>query len=256
MADQVWRPPPDHLPQKKDQVHVWRVVLDQPGSHVQDLQRTLTDDERVRAKQFHFGKHRDRFIVARAMLRVILGRYLDIAPGEVQFCYNPYGKPALAHGSGAAGLRFNLSHSHRVALYAVTCGREVGVDIEYIQPAVTEEGIAERFFSPREVIDLRALPPRLQTRAFFACWTRKEAFIKANGKGLSMPLDQFDVSVNPEEPAALLSVNGASRQASHWRLQDIPVGDGFAAAIAVEGHAWRMKCWQYEVQSPAANGSA
>jgi len=150
-------------------VHVWRAALDVPESQVRSLWDTLTADERQRAERYIFEKDRTHFVVARGLLRVLLGRYLRQDPPHLRFTYGPHGKPALATDTGRATLCFNVSHSHGLALYAVTRGREVGVDVERIRPEVAQEKIAERFFSPREVTVLRALPTPLQATAFFAC---------------------------------------------------------------------------------------
>ena len=130
-------------------------------------------------------------------------------------------------------------------LYAITRGRKIGIDVERIGRDLKGDAIAERFFTPREVAMLRALPPDMQTQGFFACWTRKEAYVKARGDGLSLPLDQFDVSVAPEEPAALLHTKGDPSEASRWSLKDLTPGPGYAAALAVEGDAWLLRCWQW-----------
>ena len=150
-------------------MHVWRAALDVPESQVRNLWDTLTADERQRAERYIFEKDRTHFVVARGLLRVLLGRYLRQDPPHLRFTYGPHGKPALATDTGRATLCFNVSHSHGLALYAVTRGREVGVDVERIRPEVAQEKIAERFFSPREVTVLRALPTPLQATAFFAC---------------------------------------------------------------------------------------
>ena len=178
--------------------------LDLREPAVQHLWQLLAPDEQARAERFIFHKDRTHFVVARGLLRVLLGRYLQRHPQHLHFCYGPHGKPELAPDMGDDTLCFNVSHAHGLALYAVTRQRDLGVDVEHVRPGFAEEHIAERFFSPREVAVLRALPVALQSTAFFACWTRKEAFIKARGDGLSLPLDQFDVAFAPGEPAALL----------------------------------------------------
>lgn len=205
--------------------------------------RVLSADEHERAERFHFRNDRNHFIAARGLLRLLLSRYLDLPPQQLSFSYSPYGKPALAGESERASLRFNVSHSHGVALYAFTLEREVGVDVEYIRQDVVNESIAEHFFSAQEVASLRALPAEVQPQAFFNCWTRKEAFIKARGEGLSFPLDQFDVSLVPEEPAALISIRNNPLEASRWSLQTLPIEEGYVAALAVAGHDWRLECW-------------
>jgi 4'-phosphopantetheinyl transferase len=204
----------------------------------------LSADEHERAERFRFRKDREHFIAARGLLRILLGRYLDLPPRQLSFSYSPYGKPQLAGVSGGAALRFNVSHSHGIALYAVALGREIGVDVEYIRREVVGESIAEHFFSAREVASLRALPAEMQPQAFFNCWTRKEAFIKAIGEGLSFPLDEFDVSLVPDEPAALLNTRNGPLEAARWSLQALPVDEGYVAALAVEGHEWRLECWR------------
>lgn len=245
LCDDLWRCPPADLVLADDDVHVWRASLNPSAEHVRDLQRTLTPDEQERAARFRFQRDRDHFIVARGVLRAILGRYLGVEPSQLRFCYSSYGKPALAEKFGRKKLNFNLAHSHELALYAVTRGRTVGIDLEYMRADLAGEQIAERFFSPREVAVLRTLPRNKQEEAFFNCWTRKEAYVKAIGEGLSMPLDQFDVSLVPGEPALLVSTHKDPREAARWSLRALAPGSGYVAALAVEGHTWRLTCWQW-----------
>lgn len=239
----VWQPAPTRLTLGPEDVHVWRVALDLGESVVQRLWQLLAPDERARAERYVFRKDRTHFLVARGLLRVLLGRYLRCHPQHLHFRYGPHGKPELAPDLGGDTLRFNVSHSHGLALYAITLARDIGVDVEHVRPGFAEEGIAERFFSPREVAVLRALPVTLQTMAFFACWTRKEAFIKARGDGLSLPLDQFDVAFAPGEPAALLSTAWDPHEAVRWTLRDLAPGPDYMGAVAVAGQAWQLACW-------------
>ncbi|MDY7076351.1 MAG: 4'-phosphopantetheinyl transferase superfamily protein [Chloroflexota bacterium] len=243
--DRWWLHPPTNLTIANDKVHVWRASLDLAAVHIRELECTLASDERERAERFRFHKDRVRFIVAHGLLRAILGRYVGVEPSQLRFCYSSHGKPALAWEFEGGVIRFNLSHSHKLALYAVTCGREVGIDLEYIRADLAGEQIVRQFFSPREVADLQALPADMQTAAFFNCWTRKEAYIKARGEGLSLPLDQFAVSLAPGEPAVLLSTAGDSSEAARWSLQALYPGTGYVAALAVEGHSWRLESWQW-----------
>lgn len=185
-----------------------------------------------------------RFIVARAMMRAILGRYLKLSPEELRFDYSFYGKPTLAGDFGAHTLCFNLSHSNGLSLLAVTLGRRIGIDLEYVRAEMASEEIAERLFSTGEVRALRQLPRERQTEAFFNCWTRKEAYIKAIGEGLSFPLDRFTVSLLPGHSAALLDVLENPQECARWSLQELSPGSGYVAAVAVEGHDWRLRCWQ------------
>lgn len=210
---------------------------------MQCLWQFLVPGEQARAERFIFPKDRTHFVVARGLLRVLLGRYLQRYPQHLYFDYGPHGKPELAPDTGDGSLHFNVSHSHGLALYAITRQRDIGVDVEHVRPGFAEEHIAERFFSPREVAVLRALPVALQSTAFFACWTRKEAFIKARGDGLSLPLDQFDVAFAPGKPAALLYTAWDSHEAARWTLRDLAPGVGYMGAVAVAGHAWQLACW-------------
>jgi 4'-phosphopantetheinyl transferase len=188
----------------RNEVHVWRASLDEFSPQRDNFLHTLAAEEQTRAERFYFQTDCGRFINAHGILRAILGLYLNRAPNCLSFCYSSYGKPALTRESGGDAIRFNMSHSRGVALYAVTRGREIGIDLEFIRSDLEVEQIAERFFSRSEIATLRALPTDLQKYAFFLCWTRKEAYIKARGEGLSLPLDQFDVSLIPGEPAELL----------------------------------------------------
>jgi 4'-phosphopantetheinyl transferase len=240
-----WHPPPEILRLKSDEVHVWYAALDLTVSRVQSLWYLLSADEQKRAERFRFQKDQNRYIVARGLLRTILGRYLNREPNQLQFCYTPYGKPALVGESGKYALRFNVSHSLDLALYAITRGRELGVDLECLRPNLVDQRIAERFFSPREVAALCTLPATMRQEAFFACWARKEAYLKARGEGLRLGLDQFDVSLVPGEPAALLGASGDPQEALRWSLQELFPRSGYAAALAVEGHEWRLTCWQW-----------
>lgn len=243
--DTSWTSPPKKLTLRNDEVHVWRAALDVQASQVQSLRRTLTTDERARAVRFHFQKDREHFIVARGLLRAILGRYLAVEPSQLRFSYSLYGKPSLTRESGGGDLCFNLSHADGLALYAVTRGRQLGIDLECVRAELADKQVAERFFSPREVAELRTFSGSMLPQAFFNCWTRKEAYIKARGEGLSVPLNQFDVSLAPGEPAALLS-SSCDDQAFRWSLVALNPAAGYVAALAVEGHGWLLKCWQWQ----------
>lgn len=240
----LWSPPPAELVLSSDDVHVWCASLDQSASSLRRLAQTLSADEQVRAGRFYFERDRKHFIAGRGLLRTILGRYLRIEAERLQFCYGPRGKPTLAETYGGM-LRFNVSHSHGVALYAVTLGREVGVDIERVRSLADADQIAERFFSARENAVFCALAPGQKDEAFFNCWTRKEAYIKATGDGLARPLDEFDVSFVPGEPASLLYVEGDPQETIRWSLRALTPALDYAAALVVEGGGWRLTCWQW-----------
>lgn len=243
-TDLRWPPPPDTPVLVHDEVHVWRASLDLPASEVLDLHQTLTPDELQRAGRFRFRKDRDRFIAARGLLRAILGRYLNADPARLRFSYGPNGKPYLADTTNVNGLAFNLSRRDGLALYAITSGREVGIDLERIRDDLEPEKIAERFFSPREIAALQAAPAHTRREVFFTYWACKEAFIKALGTGLSFPLDQFEVVSTTNRPEVLLSIEKDQEEAARWSLRTLPTDFGYVAALAVEGHSFWLECCQ------------
>jgi 4'-phosphopantetheinyl transferase len=240
-----WHAPPENVELADDEVHVWRASLDLPTSRVESLWQTLGDDEQRRALRFYFKRDRTRFIVRRGLRRAILGCYLARSPASLCFCYNTYGKPALDVSYELEPLSFNVSYTNGLALYVIARNRAIGVDIEYIRKDIEYEAIAEYFFSPAERSVLQALPITLRQTAFFTFWTRKEAYVKAHGEGLSLPLDQFDVTLDPGETGKLPNVNNNPNEAARWSLCDLSPGHGCIAALVVEGCGWRLACWQW-----------
>ena len=233
-------------------VHVLRVDLNQSLAIVDRCRQLLSADEQDRADRFHFESDRQHFIVTRGCLREMLARYLDIGVGAqtIQLSYASHGKPELATSySQPLPLKFNLAHSGDLALYAFTRVREIGVDLEQMRPDFTGDEIARRFFSSNEVVRLTGLPASVRHEAFFNCWTRKEAFIKAKGIGLSLPLDQFDVTLAPGEAAALLFTRWEETEALRWSLKALDVGLGYVAALAVAGHDWELTCMEVNPKS-------
>ena len=224
---------------------MWQAALDVPAAQAHALTEVLSADEWERAHRFVIERDRRRFIVCRGVLRSILGRYLGAVPSSLRFRYSPHGKPALSSVSGEHPLRFSVSHAEDTALYGVTLQRGIGVDIESVRAEFAGDDIAERVFSRREILALRTLSPADRPQAFFRCWTRKEAYIKARGEGFSLPLSRFDVSIFPDEPAALLSVSDDPQETARWSLRDLPAGPGYVAAIAVEGQDWLLRCWRW-----------
>lgn len=247
MEKNVYWQPPSALALAADEIHVWLAPLEQPVECVQQFLTTLAPDERERAARFYFEKDRRHFIVARGILRALLGGYLQVPASSLHFTYNPYGKPILDLPDRSPALSFNLSHSHEMALYAFTYGREIGADIEYMRPLAFDEylQLAQHHFSPRECATLRALPAAERKQAFFNCWTRKEAYIKARGKGLSLPLDSFDVSLAPNEPAELLASREAPYTVTDWTLRALTVPNEYAAALMAEGRSWHVRYWKW-----------
>jgi len=230
---------------QQGEVHVWLADLNHSRFADRDIDCILSQEERERVARFYFQRDRDQFIAGRAMLRLILGRYLNMNPRRLQFNQGPHGKPALATERGSDALRFNLAHSHGVALCAVARGRDIGVDVERVNADVNVDLIAERFFSQREIAALRLLPQEKKLTAFFTCWVRKEAYVKARGDGLAMDLDSFSVSLSPGEPAALLDVQGHPEEAHAWSLEQLDFAPSYAAALAVRADECRVRCWEF-----------
>jgi 4'-phosphopantetheinyl transferase len=246
--EQLWLEGPERPLAREGEAHVWRAGLEPGGPALRRLWEMLSADERRRADRFHFRRDREHFVAARGGLREILGRYTGAAPGSLRFSYDGFGKPSLSGPApgveaGGAPPRFNVSHSGGVALYAVTAGREVGVDIERVREDFAGLDIARNFFSPDEVAALSALPAGERAAAFFDCWTRKEAYIKARGQGLSHPLHLFTVSLTPGRPAALLRTDDDPAEAARWSLVELFPGEGYRAALAVEGEVSSLRCW-------------
>jgi 4'-phosphopantetheinyl transferase len=219
------------------EVHVWNANLDVFEAQAATLQATVSADELHRASKFYFERDRRHYIVARGILRSILASYLGTEAARIEFRYSMYGKPELAKPAGS-GLHFNVSHSESVALYAFAIGRRIGIDVERIRDDFDFELIAKRSFSLFEHAALKRMPATERRRAFFVCWTRKEAYIKALGTGLNHPLHQFDVSV--DEPAMLLNVRGEPGAPQLWDMKNVHAAPRYVGAVAAEGREWPM----------------
>lgn len=237
-----WTSPPDKLNLNTNQVDVWRVSLNNLPDSVQSAESTLSDDESQGATRFRFDADRHRFTVSHIALRDVLSRYLHIEPGEINFTVGEYGKPVITSN---LKLDFNLSHSGDYALIAVAREHKVGVDVELFRDNMEVEKIAHRFFSEKENAELMSLSSEQQQIGFFNCWTRKEAYIKAHGLGLSLPLDSFDVSLTPNESAVLRATRPNPDEASRWTLLSLDVEDHYAGAVAVEGRDLDFRFWDW-----------
>jgi 4'-phosphopantetheinyl transferase len=222
------------------EVHIWQADLDALSSRAELSQLLLSEDEQQRADRFKFDRDRKRYAAGRQFLRALLSAYLQTDLNGIGFDYSPNGKPSLGNGHNAGGIRFNVSHSDKIAVFAFVRGREVGVDIEQIHPNISVKEIAGRFFSQAERAGLAAVPEELKQQAFFLCWTRKEAFVKAKGDGLSLPLDQFDVSLRPGQPAQLLGTRPDPAERNRWSMWELNAGPDYAAALVVEGEGMRV----------------
>jgi 4'-phosphopantetheinyl transferase len=213
-------------------IHLFYADVDSFSPYVGILRETLSDKEHARAMRFHFQKDKDGYVITRGLLRVMLGGYANTEPGNLLLVNGPHGKPMLDGESNPDSVRFSVSHCGRRALYAFARGRELGVDLEKIRPDFSCEKISDRFFSPREAAFIRAVPEHERAETFFAYWTLKEAFLKGTGKGLSLPLDGFELS---HDPPKVLSIGGDRGAASRWSVRNVRLEPGYAAALAVEG---------------------
>jgi 4'-phosphopantetheinyl transferase len=238
---QAWCQPPEELPWPYGEVHVWRATLAWPDIAAHRLEQYLSADERDRMERFRFERDRRRYLVGRGLLRSLLGRYLDVAPQDLRFETTAAGKPHLASGQGQ--LQFNLAHSGEYVLIAIADGRAVGIDVEEVRDNFDTGQLATQFFSPHEQREFEMLTGRARIEAFFECWTRKEAYVKARGEGLSLPLGQFDVSLRAGEPARLIATRPDPAEVTRWQLCELDVADGCKAALVVEGQGWTLRLW-------------
>ena len=234
----------DGLRLKEGEVLLWTAELDSvTETRLEQLARLLSQDEEQRASRFRFERDRTRFIVCRGILREILGTYLQRDPERINFDYGPQGKPYLERSDGQTGgsLYFNVSHSSGWAIYALGFG-EVGVDLEFVKPIPEMQALVDQHFSVAERSAFASVSPDLKLKAFYSCWTRKEAYVKACGGGLRMPLDQFDVSVDPTSPARLLSAGGVSGDCLPWALHSFDLSAGAVGALVCRGESEPCLC--------------
>lgn len=210
------------------EVHSWCVPLDVPPDAYDILHASLSCEERTRSARFRSEQDRRRFVVAHGALRGLLGRYLGIHPGQVRLVADASGKPELSPEFGSR-LRFNLSHSAGLALIAIAADADIGVDVEYVRPSPEYADIARDFFSAEEVQQLTGFPDHLDAEAFLRCWTQKEAYVKARGEGLAIPLSSFSV---PHVPGA-------------WSLYTLQPAPGYVGALAIERKGWRLRQWHW-----------
>jgi 4'-phosphopantetheinyl transferase len=232
----------------RDAVHLWRAQLDLDPGALAGLEATLAPDEREAAGRFVFPRDRRRFLAARGVLRALLGAYLRTPPAAIRLAYGAHGKPSVLEPPSK--IEFNVAHSGETALYAVALARRVGVDLELIRMDVECDALAERFFSPRERAALAALAAADRRRAFFDCWARKEAYLKARGDGLSTPLDTFSVSLDPRGGAAVLETVDGPEERARWSVVPVPPVREYAAALVVEGVA-RVVAYVWDAGSRA-----
>ena len=217
---------------KAEEIDIWSFSLNCDPSAVSRSFRLLSPDEKQKADRFRFEKDRDRYVVARGSLRRIIGSYLGLQPDQIRFSYNRFGKPFIDDQN--VSIRFNVSHSRDIALIAVTSGKEVGIDIEFVDDGLDVLTTAKCIFSQTETSILEKLPSDLRTRAFFKAWTSKEAYLKALGKGFSDESRQFPVSILMDEQKFVFITNDGHRSRK-WSLMSLPSGRNYSSALVVEG---------------------
>jgi 4'-phosphopantetheinyl transferase len=238
------RVPPEFLGQAE--MHLWVVPLTVSAEKSSYFKSILSLDEQERAGGFRKIGDAQRYIAARGSLRSLLGAYLTIEPDRLQFAYDAFGKPRLAGEKPLTSMKFSVSHSEDLALLGFARGHKNGVDVEHIRPDIDVEDLAARYFSPSEFQKLRALPADQKREAFYCGWTRKEAYLKGRGEGLSFPLNRVEVSLTPGEPAMILKASGDRGVSRRWIVQHLSPAPGYIGAAAVEGRDIAFKCFRYE----------
>lgn len=246
----AWRETSNISAPSEDEIQVWRIPLAEQSGTDTRLKEFLCPEEHDRAERFHFIRDQRRFIIRRAALRQLLAVSLRTTPQAVQFELGPHGKPFFPGQIGADGIRFSCSHSGDWALIAVARGSDLGVDLEWNRPMTEAEDLVKNFFSPAEISELANLSPTLKLAGFFNAWTRKEAFVKAIGLGLSYPLNHFSVSLAPDRPVALLEVTDEIDALKRWTLRSLEVAPNYSAALVFEGKqkflksfTWMRQAW-------------
>jgi 4'-phosphopantetheinyl transferase len=246
--------PPEAWSLAVGECHVWCARLDADAEELTRLQGSLSRSERERAGCFRFENDRRAYILSHGILRSLLGCYLGTPPDQLHFSSKAWGKPYLARPSNPFDLRFNLSHSNRLALYAFTRCHEIGVDIECLRGLPDWTSIADRIFSPREWAELVMVRPEARLSAFFSGWTRKEAVLKTMGEGIAAGMRHIEVSLTPGLPPHVLAIRGQTDACSQWTLHHLVPAPDFVAAIAVQRPNVRFsyKSWPSQVGSPRA----
>jgi 4'-phosphopantetheinyl transferase len=243
--NRLWRIPPEDLKLDRNEVHIWRASPSFQHGFLSQLIQTLSEDERLKAKRFRFKQDRLDFITRRGILRSILGRYLCEEPSQLHFCYGPYGKPYLTDEFDEFALQFNLAHSNKLTLYAFTYSREIGIDLEYIRWLPDTERIVLQIFSEREMTIWNRLPVNQKVRAFYIGWTRKEAYAKACGYGLTglEHLSDRFVSLSSWEAAQMLDVGGIKSRIIDWSFETFVPEINYIATISLEKNEYVPRCY-------------
>lgn len=241
----VWQNPAPNLVLLDDEIHVWRANLNLATQHIEKLESVLSEDEKLRANRFKFSKHRQRFIAARAILRQLLARYLEVSANKINFTYNPHGKPELGSCFNNIHLQFNISHSEDLALYSFNYEQKIGIDLEYLRENVDYKSIAQRFFCETEFQLIASCIDEQQQERFYQLWTAKEAYLKATGIGLGGGLETSEIKLDPEDNIYLHSISNKLETASNWSLYNFIPETNFVATIALLGKEKKLIAIDY-----------
>jgi 4'-phosphopantetheinyl transferase len=239
-----WNNPPADLRLNAERVDVWRISTSLQNDELAKFESVLSPDQRARAKRMRVSEKRKQYIVAQGLTRMLIAKRVGADPGALEFHRGPKGKPYLGGRFADAGIQFNMTHTSHMALIAMTLNREVGIDIERIRENLQWEKLAHRYFSPREYRGYSKLPEAEHLRAFFTCWTRKEAVLKAIGTGLGGGLASFDVSVDPDSPPELVDNRWDGRFHGNWTLHQLQPGPGYVATLVTERDGFDVRCWE------------
>jgi 4'-phosphopantetheinyl transferase len=246
-----WLPPAGDISLGDADVHIWMASIELPDATISRLSAFLSKDELERAARFLHDRHRNKYIAGRAMMRDVISRYVDDGPEDIAFAYLSHGKPELSGELRNSGIEFNLSHSGEVALCAVARNSAVGVDVEHIRELRDMQGLANRFFSSSEAEQLAREQEDQQLASFFRCWTRKEAYVKAIGQGITCPLDSFAVSLTADAPTRLLHIDQDSTIAAAWTMVTIIPAQQYVGALATTGKVETVHSWVWDLPESA-----
>ena|SRR5438105_6792323 len=234
-------------PLREDEVHLWIAPLTMPPEKLSYFKSILSADEKERARRFRKISDGKRYLIARGSLRCLLASYVAGAPDQLQFTYGVFGKPSLSNQTSKTILNFSVSHSEDRVLFGFARGRRIGVDLEYVRPDIDALALAKGYFSPVEFWRLRRLPATEQCEAFYCAWTRKEAYLKACGEGLSFGLERVEVSFSPAEPARIRAVAGVPNVSAAWTLKHLSPDPNYVGAVAVEDRSVTFRFFRLEL---------
>ena len=240
----TWTRTPAKLELSATHIDIWRTTLELPQQQIDNYRSLLSADEQARANRFKVDRKYREYIVSRGLLRRILGLTLNRDPAALVFAYTEHDKPVLDLDWRGVPVCFNVSHSHELTLIAVTLNHLIGIDVEHIRRNVDFKKLASRFFSSQEARNLETYTDNAIAQAFFSCWTRKEAFVKAVGDGIAFGLNEFTVSVDPSDKEVSLTTHWDQDEAKNWSLLNLRAAPGYIAALAVNGQDFKIRCWE------------